>query len=100
MTQWVGTEPAAVLDVRLLPWRPRLRVMKPETLREGALDANPLHALSDGLRGLAVAVVLIVVVLVAAGKERCESFRLIWNAVRHVRAINHDRRVRVRWAWA
>jgi hypothetical protein len=34
---------AALLDVRVLPWRPRARVMDPEVLREG----SPLLDFSD-----------------------------------------------------
>ena len=139
---------SAVIDVRLLPWRPRLRVMKPDTLRDGSSDLLDLSG--DDLEGvvfsLVVSIVMIVVVLVAApvivvllavllfsvelpvllllgviipaarflgvipwtvlvleptsGAGDRERYRLVWDAVRRVRAVNHDRRVRVRWAWA
>ena len=139
---------SAVLDVRLLPWRPRLRVMKADTLRSETPDLLDLGG--DDLEGvvfsLVFSVVLILVILVAApvlvvllaillfslelpvllllgvvlpaarflgvipwtvlvlepslGAEDRETYRLLWNAVRRVREVNHDRRVRVRWAWA
>ncbi len=34
------------------------------------------------------------------GEERRETYRSLWRAVSRIRAINHDRRVRVRWAWS
>ena len=139
---------SAVLDVRLLPWRPRLRVMKPDTLRESSDQLLDLGGddLEGVLLSLVLSVALIVLVLVAApvivvvlavlllplelqvllllavvlpaarflgvvpwtvlvldpvtGEERPERHRFLWQAVRRVREVNHDRRVRVRWAWA
>jgi len=41
----------------------------------------------------------VVVVDRVTGGERRESYRSIWRAARRIRAINTDRRVRVRWAW-
>lgn len=150
MTSWVSAQPSAVLDVRLLPWRPRLRVMKPDTMREGALEFGDASTMADSIEGfvfgLLFSILFIVFVLVAApvlvfvlagllfslelpliillgvvlpaarflgvipwsvlildpvtGEETAERYRLVWNAVRRVREVNHDRRVRVRWAWA
>jgi hypothetical protein len=134
-----------MLEVRVLPWRPRARVMKPGALREGLGYIDPINATADiegivlGLAAwlaiivfapvvvlvlaagllsvelpivLGIALVLLVVrftgllpweVLVvdaATGGERRERHRSLWRAVRTVRAVNGDRRVRVRWAWA
>ena len=144
----MGERSSAVLDVRLLPWRPRLRVMRPDTLRDGSDTLLDLGG--DDLEGVVLSfvlsVLLIVLVLVAApvivvvmavllfsvelplllllgvvlpavrflglvpwtvlvldpatGEERPERFRVVWPAARRVRAVNHDRRVRVRWGWA
>ena len=33
-------------------------------------------------------------------RETSESFRFLPSAVRRIRETNHDRRVRVRWAWS
>lgn len=52
----------ALLDVRVLPWRPRARVMKPGTLRDIADPA----AGADDLGFLVVSLVLWIVVIVAA----------------------------------
>ena len=132
----------ALLDVRVLPWRPRARVMKPNTLRENADPFVAVDDLAGVVLGLAlwlliiVAAPLIVLVLAAgllsvelpivlalglillvvrftgllpwnvvivhqvSGAERRESYRALWRAVGRIRAINHDRRVKVRWAWA
>ena len=132
----------ALLDVRVLPWRPRARVMKPETLRENAepfLDVGDLSGVVLGIVlwiaililaplivlvlavllfsvelpiVLALAVILLVVrftglmpwtvVIVNAvdGEEQIERYRLLWRAVARIRAVNADRRVKVRWAWA
>jgi hypothetical protein len=132
----------ALLDVRLLPWGPRTRVMKPSTLRE---NADPLMA-ADDVAGILVGLALWLVVLVAAplvvlvlaagllsvelpvvlalgvvlmavrftglmpwtvvivdkvtGAERRETYRNLWRAARRIRAINGDRRVKIRWSWA
>lgn len=131
----------ALLDVRVLPWRPRARVMNPQTLRANAdLGMTPddlggvvlslalwlfviiaapvlVIVLAVGLLSverpivLALAVLLavvrfgllpwtVVVVHQVSGKERVERYRALWRAVRRIRAVNHDRRVKVRWAWA
>lgn len=42
----------------------------------------------------------VVIVDQVSGDERRESYRALWRAVRRIREINHDRRVKVRWAWA
>ncbi|WP_286168352.1 hypothetical protein [Phycicoccus sp. SLBN-51] len=34
------------------------------------------------------------------GEERHETYRNLWRAAQHIRAVNTDRRVRARWAWA
>ncbi|WP_029289153.1 hypothetical protein [Cellulomonas sp. HZM] len=52
----------AFLEVRLLPWRPRARVMKPDTLRDAAFDVPVV----DDLSGLVISVVMSVLMLVAA----------------------------------
>jgi hypothetical protein len=52
----------AVLDVRVLPWRPRARVMKPSTLRE---NADPLVVMDD-LQGVVLGLALWLVIIVAA----------------------------------
>ncbi len=52
----------ALLDVRLLPWRPRPRVMNPDRLRSGL---DPLSG-ADDLQGLVVGLVMCLVVIVAA----------------------------------
>lgn len=36
-----------MLEVRVLPWRPRARVMNPKDLRDGALDNVPLDGADD-----------------------------------------------------
>lgn len=133
----------ALLDVRVLPWRPRAHVMKPDTLREGAdlfgwsvddltgvivslawaliiligapvivllLAALLLSIELPIVLGLAVIILVVrfagllpwtvVIVNAVTGEERCETYRALWRAVGRIRDINHDRRVRVRWAWA
>lgn len=57
-----ATLETAVLDVRVLPWRPRARVMRPDTLRDGADVLDVV----DGLEGLVVGLVLWVAVMIAA----------------------------------
>ncbi|MGZ4532385.1 MAG: hypothetical protein ACXVXP_08540 [Mycobacteriaceae bacterium] len=52
----------ALLDVRVLPWRPRARVMKPETLRD---NADPFAVLDD-LQGVVLGLVLWLVIIIAA----------------------------------
>ena len=131
----------ALLDVRVLPWRPRARVMKPDTLREnadpflptddvagvvlglalwlGIIVAAPLLVLllAAGLFSVELPVVLALAVLLGVvrftgllpwtvvvvdrvtGVERQERHRSLWRAARRIRAVNVDRRVRVRWAW-
>lgn len=132
----------ALLDVRVLPWRPRARVMKPDTLRDNAepfLDFGDLSGVVLGIVlwiaililaplivlvlavllfsvelpiVLALAVILlvvrftglmpwtVVVVNTVNGEEQTERYRLLWRAVARIRAVNADRRVKVRWAWA
>lgn len=131
----------AVLDVRILPWHPRARVMKPDTLRE---IADPF-TLVDDIQGLIIGLVLWLVVIIAApvivlvlaagllsvelpivlavglllllirftgvlpwtvliidqvtGEGRRESYRNLWRAVRRIRSVNGDQRVKVRWSW-
>ncbi len=131
----------ALLDVRALPWRPRARVMKPDTLRE---NTDPFMVVDD-LQGVVLGLALWLVIIIAAplivlvlaagllsvelpvvlalglillvvrfagllpwtvvivdqvsGDERRESYRNLWRAARRVRAVNSDRRVKVRWAW-
>ncbi|MEQ6900936.1 hypothetical protein [Nocardioides sp. YIM 152588] len=133
----------AMLDVRALPWRPRARVMKPDTLREhatlaGPLDGDDLAGILFGLAAwiavLVLAPLLVVVLAVAlfsvelplllalavlvvaarflglipwtvlivdriTGEEMVERYRSILRAVRRIRDVNHDRSVKVRWAW-
>ncbi|NYD42141.1 hypothetical protein [Nocardioides panaciterrulae] len=132
---------SALIDVRVLPWRPRARVMRADTLRD---NADPFTAFDD-LQGVVVGLVLWLVILIAApllvlvlavgllsievpvviglglllllirfaglvpwqvlvidgltGEERHERHRSLLRAARRVRAVNGDRRVRVRWAW-
>jgi len=62
----------ALLDVRVLPWRPRARVMKADTLRENADPFIAADDLSGVLLGLALWLVIIIaapviVLLLAAG---------------------------------
>ncbi len=52
---------SALLDVRVLPWRPRARVMKPGTLRE----VDPL-TIGDDLEGLVFGLALWLVIIIAA----------------------------------
>lgn len=131
----------ALLDVRVLPWRPRARVMKPETLRD---NADPFMAIDD-LEGVVLGLALWLVIIIAAplivlvlaagllsvelpivialglillvvrfagllpwtvvivdqvtGDEQRESYRNLLLAARRIRAVNSDRRVKVRWAW-
>lgn len=140
---------AAFLDVRLLPWRPRARVMKAEDLRENAdlLDvATGADDPAGFVAGIVVSIALWLFVLVAApvlvlvlaalllpaelvvvaalavvvvlarllgvipwvvvevdlpsGGETRTRHRNLLRALRQVRTVNHDRRVRVRWALA
>lgn len=133
----------ALLDVRVLPWRPRARLMKAETLRD---NADPSVALEvDDLAGVVIGLALWLVIIIAAplivlglavglfsielpivlvlglvlvlvrfagllpwtvvivdqvtSDERRESYRNLWHATRRIRAVNSDRRVKVRWAW-
>lgn len=53
----------ALLEVRVLPWRPRARVMKPKTLREAA---DPSVIGLDDLSGVVVGLALWLVVIIAA----------------------------------
>lgn len=53
---------SALIDVRVLPWRPRARVMEPDTLRE---NVDPFSAFDD-LQGVVVGLVLWLVVIIAA----------------------------------
>lgn len=52
----------ALLDVRVLPWRPRARVMKPDTLRD---TADPFMAVDD-LQGVILGLALWLVIIIAA----------------------------------
>ncbi|MDM7855318.1 hypothetical protein [Cellulomonas alba] len=54
--------PGAFLDVRLLPWRPRLRHIDPDAVRANA----DVTAWSDDLAGFALSVVVSVLIFVAA----------------------------------
>jgi len=53
----------ALLEVRVLPWRPRARVMKPETLRDAA---DPSVIGVDDLSGVVVGLALWLVIIIAA----------------------------------
>lgn len=53
---------SALIDVRVLPWRPRARVMEPDTLR---VNVDPFSAFDD-LQGVVVGLVLWLVVIIAA----------------------------------
>ncbi len=136
---------SALLEVRVLPWRPRTRALEPARVRELASDGDPFLGVDD-ITGVAitlavwlaivVAAPLVVLVLAAAllsvelpvvvalavllllarftgvipwtvvvvdrvtGAERREHHRSLVRAVRRIRAVNADRRVVVRWAWA
>lgn len=58
---------AALLDVRVLPWRPRARVMDPDLLREGAGDFALVGDDVAGLvLGLALSLVLWLAIVIAA----------------------------------
>lgn len=131
----------ALLDVRVFPWRPRVRVMKASELRENAdipVGMDDVEGLVIGLAlwlAIIVAAPLVVLVLAAAllsvelpvvvaaalvlaairftgllpwavvvvdqvtGEERRESYRNLWHAAGRIRALNADRRIKVRWAW-
>lgn len=132
----------ALLDVRVMPWRPRARVMSAEALRDNAGSLTSVDDLSGVVLSLAlwllviVAAPLIVLVLAVgllsvelplalalglvlvvvrftgllpwtvmiinevSGDERCETYRNLWTALRRIRGVNGDSRVKVRWAWA
>ena len=53
----------ALLEIRALPWRPRARVMKPDTLRQ---HADPTALIGEDLTGVVIGLVLLIVILVAA----------------------------------
>jgi hypothetical protein len=53
----------ALLDVRVFPWRPRARVMKPATLRQ---SADPSLWDFDGVEGVVIGLALWLTILVAA----------------------------------
>lgn len=53
----------ALLDVRVFPWRPRARVMKPATLRE---NADPSLWDFDSVEGVVIGLALWLAILVAA----------------------------------
>ena len=62
----------AVLDMRFLPWRPRKRVMKADTLRDGVRYVDLGHDLGGVIFGLAFALFILIaapaiVVVLAAG---------------------------------
>ena len=42
----------------------------------------------------------VLIVDLVSGEERCERYRFLWRALRRIREVNNDRRVKVRWAWA
>jgi ABC-type transport system involved in multi-copper enzyme maturation permease subunit len=42
----------------------------------------------------------VVIVDQVTGEERREPYRNLWRAADRVRAINTDRRIKVRWAWS
>ena len=60
LTTWSQT---ALLEVRVLPWRPRARVMSPETLREAA---DPTVIGFDDLSGVVIGLALWLVIIIAA----------------------------------
>jgi hypothetical protein len=65
---WEGTDlvaETAVLDVRVLPWRPRARVMKASTLREGLSNFDPLGG-ADDLHGFVLGLAAWLAIIVAA----------------------------------
>lgn len=53
---------SALIDVRVLPWRPRARVMQPDTLRE---NVDPFSTFDD-LEGVVIGLAMWLVVIVAA----------------------------------
>lgn len=53
---------SALIDVRVLPWRPRARVMQPDTLRE---NVDPFSGFDD-LQGVVVGLALWLVIIIAA----------------------------------
>jgi hypothetical protein len=55
----------AFLDIRVLPWRPRARVMKPETLRDGVSNTDPFLG-GDDLSGLVLGLGMWLFILIAA----------------------------------
>lgn len=55
----------AMLDVRVLPWRPRARVMKASTLREGLSNFDPL-GVGDDLHGFVLGLAAWLAIIVAA----------------------------------
>lgn len=57
------TNPTAVLEVRLLPWRPRARRMNPDTLRHGA-DSIP--DLGGDLTATLISIAVWALIVVAA----------------------------------
>ena len=141
-TKGVSCFRKAYLDVRVFPWKLRMRKMEPDTLRE----FDPLLGAWDDPAGLLIGLALWVVIFVAAplivivlavllfsvelpiviaiallllvirfvgivpwtvvarnninGEESRESFRNIFHAVRRIREINGDMKVRVRWSWS
>ena len=60
----LSTEPA-VIHVRLLPWRPRIRKMDPERVRD-AVDGDILDAADFDLAGIVIGVLFVVFVYLAA----------------------------------
>jgi hypothetical protein len=54
---------SAFLDVRVLPWRPRPRVMKPNTIRE---NTDPLTAAGEDLSGCLFGLAFWILILIAA----------------------------------
>jgi hypothetical protein len=81
----------ALLDVRVLPWRPRARVMDPDTLRE---NLDPF-SVADDLPGLVIGLAVWLVIVIAAPLVVV----VLGRAMRRIQTVNRDRRVKVRWAW-
>lgn len=65
MTELVtGEDERALLEVRVLPWRPRARVMEPQTLRDAATDPGLIGL--DDLGGIVLGLALWLGILIAA----------------------------------
>ena len=55
----------AMLDVRVFPWRPRARVMQPDTLRDAVSGAGDFVP-GDDLQGIVIGLTLWLVIIIAA----------------------------------